>query len=102
MMKKRQLPHPLIVTIVLFLGAVVLFWFGFEPLINTALLFVLAGLTYLLLPILIPPMNVKIPVFDQNDQSYEKDVLLDHLEVEPAEPPGRSAEEGKIGSSIPQ
>jgi hypothetical protein len=39
-------------------------------------------------------MNVKIPVFDQNDQSYEKDVLLDHLEVEPAEPPGRSAEEG--------
>jgi methyl-accepting chemotaxis protein len=54
-----------------------------------------------LLPILIPPMNVKIPVFDQNDQSYEKDVLLDHLEVEPAEPPGRSAEEGEDWEQYP-
>jgi hypothetical protein len=83
MMKKRQLPQPLIVTTVLTLGAVILFWFGFEPWINTALLIGLAGLLYFVLPILIPALNIKIPVFDEGSQAQDEHVLLDHLEVEP-------------------
>jgi len=80
MMFKKQYPHPLLITLVLIMGAVALFYLGLGPIVSSALLVFLAGLVYFLLPRISSRFRIVSNVYQPSHGQDQ--ALLSHLEVE--------------------